>query len=101
MPAQTSKNVFKHTQHLSSHRDLLGKILEFFQPVAGVDGAFVSGSLVSGGMDEYSDLDLGFLVSDTKVRDRIWKCRWDWQIAPWFHRFDADHIKPYFIIYFF
>ena len=30
-----------------------------------------------------------------------WVSRWSWDIARWFHRFDADHVKPHFVIYLF
>jgi hypothetical protein len=91
----------QHTKHLPHHHKLMNEICEFFRDYAGIEGAFVSGSTATGGMDEYSDLDLGFLVTDNATREKIWNSRWDWDIAPWFHRFDADHIKPNFVIYFF
>ena len=91
----------QQTRHLPDHHRVLNTVFEFFGTLPGIEGAFVSGSTATGGMDEYSDLDLGFLVSDEATREKIWRSRWDWQIAPCFHRFDADHIKPYFVIYFF
>lgn len=87
--------------HLRDHNQLLLKIFDFFQAIPEIKGAFVSGSTATGNMDEFSDLDVGFLVSDQRSRDQLWQKRWDWDIAPWFHRFDADHVKPYFVIYFF
>ncbi len=87
--------------HLPQHHYLLKQIFYFFDQLPEIKGAFVSGSTASGGMDEFSDLDIGFLVSDKAARDQLWKNRWNWDIAAWFHRFDADHVKPYFVIYFF
>jgi hypothetical protein len=95
------KDIFIHMDKLPEHKKLCAKVLSFFENQADILGAFVSGSGVSGGMDFYSDLDLGFLCSSEKTRERIWSQRWDWKIAPWFHRMDADHIKPHFIIYLF
>ena len=74
-------------------------MLAFFRPRA-VAG-FVAGSVAYGGMDEQSDLDVGICFADDAARDAVWTERWDWEIAPWFHRFDADHVKPYFVIYLF
>ena len=87
--------------HLAAHSQLLRRIFNFFHVMPEIKGAFVSGSTATGSMDEFSDLDIGFLVFDKISRDQLWEKRWDWEIAPWFHRFDADHIKPYFVIYFF
>jgi hypothetical protein len=50
-------------------------------------------------MDLHSDLDLGILFQNPSDRNVAWKMRWDWPIAPWFHRLDADHIKSHFVIY--
>lgn len=86
---------------LPDHQTVLKKAIEYFQKQSGVTGMFISGSLVSGQMDPYSDLDLGIVFSDTKARDQVWVRRWDWNIHDWFHRFDADHVKPYFVIYIF
>jgi len=91
----------QHTHSLPDHQSLLAKVLKHFAADARIDGAFVSGSTATGGMDEQSDLDLGFLVESAPSREEIWRTRHDWTIAPWLHRFDADHIKPYFVIYFF
>lgn len=91
----------KATELLPEHRRLIQDVTAFFQKLPGVSGGFMSGSAVTQTMDSHSDLDFGFLIKDTKARDEIWASRWDWQISPWFHRFDADHIKPYFVIYFF
>jgi hypothetical protein len=50
-------------------------------------------------MDEESDLDVGVCFGDEAAREAAWERRWEWDIAPWFLRFDADHVKPYFVIY--
>ena len=89
------------TATLAEHRRLLLAVLDHFHKRSEVAGGFVSGSLAAGGMDQHSDLDLGFLCRDGDARAALWEARWDWNIAPWFHRFDADHIKPYFVIYLF
>jgi hypothetical protein len=88
-------------QGLPEHDRVLKSILKYFYHVSGTEGAFLSGSTVSGSMDRDSDLDIGILCKDTKNREKIWTGRWEWSMAPWFHRFDADHIKPYFVIYLF
>jgi len=93
--------VLAATANVKEHQELLLKISSFFQKVPGVMGMFVSGSTAAGGMDIYSDLDLGFLCCDEASRAKIWETRWDWDISPWFHRFDADHVKSNFVIYFF
>jgi hypothetical protein len=59
----------------------------------------MSGSGAAGGMDAYSDLDLGFLCESAEAREKIWKERFSWEIPGTFHRMDADHVKSYFIIY--
>jgi len=89
------------TRHLPQHDRVLKTILDFFFQQEGVSGCYLSGSTAAGDMDEDSDLDLGVLFHSVKERDAAWLGRWEWDIAPWFHRFDADHIKPYFVIYFF
>ena len=61
----------------------------------------MAGSVAYGGMDEESDLDVGICFAGDAGRDEAWERRWDWEIAPWLHRFDADHVKPYFVIYLF
>jgi len=91
----------KQTEKLKDHHELLKQVMQFFLNFPGIQGAFVSGSTSSGNMDEWSDLDLGFLVQDEATREGIWAERWNWEIAPWVHRFDADHIKPHFVIYLF
>lgn len=61
----------------------------------------VSGSLARGGADEHSDLDTCVFFVDEASRAAAWATRWEWEIAPWFHRFDADHVRPHFVIYLF
>jgi hypothetical protein len=92
---------FKYMNSLPEHRKLCSDILAFFNEQHGITGAFISGSGASGGMDVYSDLDLGFLCSSDEEREKIWLKRFDWILPSWFHRMDADHVKPYFIIYLF
>jgi len=90
---------YQHLSELPEHRRVLAAVLEYFRPQA--VGGFVSGSVARGGMDAESDLDVGICFADAAARDRAWAERWDWPIAPWFHRFDADHVKPHFVIYLF
>jgi predicted nucleotidyltransferase len=95
-----SPEVFRHVDGLPDHRRVLAAVLEFFRPQA--IAAWVSGSVASGGMDEESDLDVGICFADgDRSREAAWARRWEWEIAPSFHRFDADHVKPYFVIYLF
>lgn len=89
------------TKELYYHKKIIHGIFSFFNNTPGVAGCFVSGSTAKGTMDIDSDLDLGILIEDKERRESIWDNRWDWNIAPWFHRFDADHIKSYFVIYLF
>ena len=91
----------KATRSLPDHDRLLEAILHYFKQLPGVVGNFVSGSVASNTMDQDSDLDIGILFADTEKREKAWKDRWNWKIAPWFHRFDADHIRSNFVIYFF
>ena len=86
---------------LPDHRRVLKALLYHFRSLNGVVGAFSSGSLARREMDEQSDLDLGILVRSAETRDAIWSERWNWPVEPWFHRFDADHIRSYFVIYLF
>lgn len=87
--------------HLPSHQKLLSELVSFFQSEAEVRAGFISGSGVTGGMDTYSDLDLSFLCTNEEEKEKIWQKRFEWQVPRWFHRMDADHIKPDFIIYLF
>jgi hypothetical protein len=89
------------TKDLPDHDALFEVMLNFFDQTPGVIGCFVSGSTATGHMDVDSDLDVGIVFADADQRTAAWEKRWEWQIAPWFHRFDADHIKPYFVIYLF
>ncbi len=89
------------TKRLPEHDKVLEAILNFFYTYPGICGCFLSGSVAAKTMDENSDIDLGFLFQDKISRNNAWIDRWNWDMAPWFHRFDADHIKPYFVIYFF
>ncbi len=89
------------TKQLPEHDIALKAILEFFYEYQGIDGCFLSGSVAARTMDKNSDVDLGILFGHEVAINDAWQKRWEWNIAPWFHRFDADHIKPYFVIYFF
>jgi hypothetical protein len=83
------------------HQAVLDNIVQFFQRYPGAIGGCVSGSVARGITDEYSDLDVAVFFVDEGSREQAWGARWGWEIAPWFHRFDADHIKPHFVIYYF
>lgn len=96
-----NKDIFKHMDGLSDHSGLCYELLTFFFKLKEISGAFVSGSGASGGMDFYSDLDLGFLCPTEDAKEKVWSQRFDWNLPKWFHRMDADHVKPYFIIYLF
>jgi hypothetical protein len=87
--------------HLGEHRRVLQAVLEHFFALPNASGGILSGSTAAGGMDAHSDLDVGIVFSDDDAREEVWARRWDWEIAPWFHRFDADHVKPHFVIYLF
>jgi hypothetical protein len=76
-------------------------VVEFFRCYPGVVGMSVAGSIASGIADEHSDLDVGVFFADEESREEAWAGRWSWDIAPWFHRFDADHVRPHFVIYLF
>lgn len=94
-------DTFKYMNSLPDHKRLCTDLLSFFNGQDGVTGAFISGSGASGGMDFHSDLDLGFLCLSDDAKEDVWSKRFDWQLPTWFHRMDADHVKPYFIIYLF
>ncbi|MFN7904219.1 MAG: hypothetical protein ACK5P5_03455 [Pseudobdellovibrionaceae bacterium] len=96
-----SKNVFLHMDQLTDHKILCEKLIAFFRNEPGIIGSFISGSGAAGGMDFYSDLDLGFVCANNEAKEKIWSQRFDWKLPTWFHRMDADHVKPYFIIYLF
>jgi hypothetical protein len=89
------------TKNLPEHDRILKKLLGYFCPLPIVEGAFLSGSVATDSMDQDSDLDIGILFKDKESREKKWKDRWNWNIASWFHRFDADHIKSHFVIYLF
>jgi hypothetical protein len=80
---------------------VLDRVVRFFHGHPGAVGGCVSGSVARGAADEYSDLDVAIFFAGQEAREAAWRTRWEWEIAPWFHRFDADHIKPYFVIYLF
>lgn len=94
-------DVFKHMNQLPDHRNLCDSLFGFFYTLSGISGAFIGGSGASGKMDFHSDLDLGFICSDNTIKEEIWQQRFEWKLPSWFHRMDADHVKPYFVIYLF
>jgi predicted nucleotidyltransferase len=83
----------------SGHQDVLDAVVEFFRSYPGVVGGTVAGSVARGVADEFSDLDLGIFFADEAARDAAWADRWEWALGSWFHRFDADHVRPHFVIY--
>jgi hypothetical protein len=85
----------------SEHRRVLERVSEFFRGVEGVAGMAAAGSVATRLTDEHSDLDTYVFFTDSDSRERAWEARWEWDIAPWFHRFDADHVRPHFVIYLF
>jgi hypothetical protein len=87
------------TKNLGEHDKVLQAVLTYFHEIPGVVGCFLSGSMATNRMTQDSDLDIGIVMQSANQREQIWQKRWDWKITPWFHRFDADHIKPYFVIY--
>jgi len=87
------------TRNLPDHDRVLQAILGFFYETPGVEGCFLSGSMAKLVMDEDSDLDLGLVFEGAEAREAAWRQRWKWEITDWFHRLDADHIKPHFVIY--
>ena len=90
-----------HFAGLPEHERLLAAILSFLRGVPGATGAFLGGSNARGGMDEHSDLDVGIVFTDAGARDAAWARRREWEIAPWVHAYDADHIRPYFAYFLF
>lgn len=85
----------------TDHQRVLEEVVRFFQGHAGAVGGSVSGSVARRDADEYSDLDVAIFFANEQAREKTWSTRWEWEIAPWFHRFDADHVKPYLVIYLF
>jgi predicted nucleotidyltransferase len=85
----------------SDHREVLDRVVAFFRGQPGVVGMSVAGSIARDDADEHSDLDVDVFFADESAREQVWAKRWEWDIAPWFHRFDADHVRPYFVIYVF
>lgn len=96
-----NNDIYKAFEKCPDHKKLMAELLKCFYGMEGITGAFLSGSGVTGKTDEFSDIDLGFLCQDEKTREKIWSQRWNWPLPNWFHRFDADHVKAFFIIYFF
>ena len=86
---------------LRAHRAVLDAVLRWSRAMLEIRGAFLSGSAASGAMDRWSDLDLGFLCANEEARDALWSRRWDWDVMPWKHRFDAAHVKQHFVIWWF
>ena len=80
---------------------MLDRVVEFFRGQPGVVGMSVAGSVARRVADEHSDLDVDVFFADPAARERVWSERWEWDIAPWFHRFDADHVRSHFVIYLF
>jgi predicted nucleotidyltransferase len=99
--AAIERDVYEHVGELPDHRRVLEAILRYFRADPDAVGAWVSGSLARGDPDEFSDLDVGVCFRDERAREAAWGHRWDWPLQPWFHRFDADHVRPYFVIYLF
>ncbi len=90
-----------HFAGLPEHERLFYAILSFFRGVPGAAGAFLGGSNARGGMDEHSDLDIGIVFTDAAAREAAWARRREWEIAPWLHAYDADHMRPYFAYFLF
>ena len=101
MIAGIDETVYEHVASLPDHRRVLEAVLTFFRRDRPAIGAWVSGSVARGDADEYSDLDIGVCFRDEAALAAAWSHRWEWPIAPWFHRFDADHVRPHFVIYLF
>lgn len=86
---------------LPEHRAVLEAVLAWSRAQPELRGAFLSGSGATGELDASSDLDLGFLCADAEARAALWERRWDWEVMDWKHRFDADHVKEHFVIWWF
>jgi hypothetical protein len=75
------------------HKDVLKNAIDYFAEDDRVPGLFISGSIVSGTMDEYSDIDLDVIVRDDEFesvfseRDRAVE-----SIGRPLARFIADHL---------
>ncbi len=88
-------------QELPEHYRVYSELVAYFKSFKSVIGIFLSGSSATDSMDKFSDIDIGIVVNSDDNRDSIWKNRWKWALPKWFHRFDADHVRDHFIIYFF
>ncbi|MHA2107287.1 MAG: nucleotidyltransferase domain-containing protein [Candidatus Hodarchaeales archaeon] len=88
-------------EELPEHSRIYSELETFFKSLSPVVGIFLSGSSAIDTMDQYSDIDLGVVFDTVENMDSFWKLRWDWKLPRWFHRFDADHVRDYFIIYLF
>ena len=96
MVSSSSSSDLAAFAELPEHRRLLNAIVDYFESVPGAIGAFIGGSNVRGGMDEHSDLDVGIVFDDDEAREAAWERRREWEIAPWIHAYDADHMRRYF-----
>ena len=95
------KQVLQNLSHLPNHKKLFEYLVAYFKNRPEITGAFLGGSGAVGNMDRFSDLDFGFVCSSAETREKIFEERFEWPLQGWFHRMDADHIKPHFIIYLF
>lgn len=96
-----SENAFRYVQNLKDHERVLKTLLSYFHEFETVVGAIVSGSVAAGGMDEWSDLDVGIVFASPEARETEWQRRSQWTFYPKVHQLDATHIKPHFVITFF
>lgn len=84
---------FPVLEQFPAHRHLLERAVAHFQPDPRVVGLAVSGSIATGEMDFYSDIDLEVVVRDEDFdavfaeRDKIAE-----QVGNPLFRFDADHL---------
>jgi hypothetical protein len=99
--AMSDNDIFKHMGDLPFTASFVVNCCSISTSRKEISGAFLSGSGAAGGMDFYSDLDFGFLCTSDEAKETIWQERFDLRLPSWFHRMDADHVKPYFIIYLF
>ncbi|MFX1366509.1 MAG: nucleotidyltransferase domain-containing protein [Promethearchaeota archaeon] len=86
---------------LPEHYRIYTLLYNSFVSVKSIIGIFLSGSSATGKMDKYSDIDIGIVFDSITALNTFWDERWKWDVPSWFHRFDADHIKKFFVIYFF